>query len=222
VAEEPFALTLLHLAHDHQFVAVQVDVDVFASHPRKLDFDGVRAVSFDDIGRWQPGTLTGLAAKHRLRQTIHLHMKIIEIVKRASLRLTGRSFHGQSHVSSSSHSSVVVSPTVPSKAARHLALSGRFPTGDFTREVSRDGLAPGMHMMKRGLSGPVRVVVSNRGEHFFVFTALDSRVAVLGQMEKPLGAGFQWLEDRLEPDTPVKATKGVAGRIKSMFVGCAP
>ena len=56
-------------------------------------------------------------------------------------------------------------------------------------------------MMKRGLSGEAGVVVSDRVEHLFMFAALNARVAVLGQMKQPLGAGFQRLEDRLEqPD----------------------
>src|SRR5882757_7611435 len=36
-AEQTLALALLHLAGYHQLVAVQLDVDVLASHTRKLD-----------------------------------------------------------------------------------------------------------------------------------------------------------------------------------------
>ncbi|MDT5078953.1 MAG: hypothetical protein QOJ80_3590 [Mycobacterium sp.] len=52
--------------------------------------------------------------------------------------------------------------------------------------------------MKCGLGGAVCVVVGDGGEQLSVFAALDAGVAVIGQMEQPLGSGFQRLEDRLQ------------------------
>src|SRR5258708_33074469 len=67
-AEQTLALALLHLAGYHQLVAAQLDVDVLASHTRKLDFDHTSAVGIDRPGRRQPATITGEAAQDRLRQ----------------------------------------------------------------------------------------------------------------------------------------------------------
>src|SRR5580692_7226484 len=120
-AEQTLALALLHLTGYHQLVAVQIDIDVLAPHTRKLDLDDIRAVGLDDVGRRQPGAITGEATEHRLRQPIHLRIEILELAKRAPLRLTSRTFHGQSHVSSSSNSS----------AAGRLALARRFQARDF-------------------------------------------------------------------------------------------
>jgi hypothetical protein len=89
-AEQTLALALLHLAGYHQLVAVQIDIDVLAPHTRKLDLDDIRAVGLDDVGRRQPGAITGEAAEHRLRQPIHLRIEILELAKRAPLRLTSR------------------------------------------------------------------------------------------------------------------------------------
>src|SRR3979411_22472 len=65
-AEQTLALALLHLAGYHQLVAVQLDVDVLASHTRKLDFDDISAVGLDHVGRRQPGPATGEAPANRL------------------------------------------------------------------------------------------------------------------------------------------------------------
>src|SRR3984957_20795012 len=132
-AEQTLALALLHLAGYHQLVAVQIDIDVLAPHTRKLDLDDIRAVGLDDVGRRQPGAVTGEATEHRLRQPIHLRIEILELAKRAPLRLTSRTFHGQSHVSSSSNSSAGVVKDCPIEAAGGLALARRFQARDFTR-----------------------------------------------------------------------------------------
>ena len=94
-AEQTLALALLYLAGYHQLVAVQLDVDVLASHTRKLDFDDISAVGLDDVGRRQPRTITGEATEYRLRQPIHLRLEILELAKRAPLRLSSRTFHGR-------------------------------------------------------------------------------------------------------------------------------
>src|ERR1700692_821913 len=62
-AEQTLALALLHLAGYHQLVAVQIDIDVLAPHTRKLDLDDIRAVGLDDVGRRQPGAVTGEATE---------------------------------------------------------------------------------------------------------------------------------------------------------------
>src|SRR6202521_1305417 len=93
-AEQTLALALLHLAGYHQLVAVQIDIDVLAPHTRKLDLDDIRAVGLDEFGRRQPGTISGEATEHRLRQPIHLRIEILELAKRAPLGLTSRTFHG--------------------------------------------------------------------------------------------------------------------------------
>src|SRR5258708_30761272 len=143
-AEQTLALALLHLAGYHQLVAVQLDVDVLASHTRKLDFDDISAVGLDDIGRRQPGTLTGEATEYRLRQPIHLRIEILELAKRAPLRLTSRTFHGQSHVSSSSNSSAVVVKDCPK--------SGRAPRAGETISCPR-------------FHSPGSVTISGDGRH---------------------------------------------------------
>src|ERR1700756_2715021 len=95
-AEQPLALALLHFAGYQQLVAVQLDVDVLASHTGKLDLDDISAVGLDDVGRRQPGTIPGEATESRLRQPIHLRIEILELAKRAPLRVTSRTFQGQS------------------------------------------------------------------------------------------------------------------------------
>src|SRR5258708_16926489 len=114
-AEQTLALALLHLAGYHQLVAVQLDVDVLASHTRKLDFDDISAVGLDDVGRRQPGTLTGEATEYRLRQPIHLRIEILELAKQAPLPPTTRTFHGHTHVTSPSNSSEVVVKGCPAE-----------------------------------------------------------------------------------------------------------
>src|SRR6202035_5151996 len=64
-AAQTLALALLHLAGYHQLVAVQIDIEVLAPHTRKLDPDDIRAVGLDDVGRRQPGAITGEATEHR-------------------------------------------------------------------------------------------------------------------------------------------------------------
>src|ERR1700738_4469813 len=64
-AEQTLALALLHLTGYHQLVAVQLDIDVLAPDTRKLDLDDIRAVGLDDVGRRQPGAITGEATAHR-------------------------------------------------------------------------------------------------------------------------------------------------------------
>src|SRR5258708_22408378 len=71
-AEQTLALALLHLARYHQLVAVQLDVDVLASHTRQLDFHDISAVRLDDLGRRQPRTITGEATEYPLRHALHL------------------------------------------------------------------------------------------------------------------------------------------------------
>src|ERR1700742_4922639 len=132
-AEQTLVLALLHLAGYHQLVAVQIDIDVLAPHTRKLDLDDIRAVVSMTSGpgnqapsRVRPPT-TDCASRS------HLRIEILELAKRAPLRLTSRTFHGQSHVSSSSNSSAVVVKDCAIEAAGRLALARRFQGCDFTR-----------------------------------------------------------------------------------------